>query len=891
MSKPRQKLREYREKRDFDRTPEPSGGGLATQEDSQLQFVVQKHAARHLHFDLRLELGGVMKSWAVPKGPSLDPSVKRLAVEVEDHPMEYNEFEGTIPPGEYGGGTVMLWDRGFYAPDEGSGDPEQDIAKGLKKGKLSFTLHGERLKGSFALIRTSKAEEGKKAQWLLKKHEDEFTTAEEIAELDRSVTTGRTMEEIAAGKRGRKTWKSNRTKPTAQKTTRKTPSLTEFSPMLARTAGEIPEGDDWIFEPKYDGIRLLAFATPTSVALLTRNNNDKTAQFPEVASELKALSQAIRSPVVLDGELVATEKGRVVRFEALQERIHVRSRGDIDRLAQNKPAAFIAFDLLLEGENVRIETPWSKRRAALERLLKDRTTAVIRLGETEEDGDALLRRGEKEGWEGIIAKRADSPYRPGKRSGDWLKVKLEQGQEFVLGGWTEPRNSRQHLGAILLGYYDASGEFVYAGHTGTGFTRETLEETYRRLKRLERKTPPFHERPETNEPAHWTTPRVVVEVKFNEWTKEGRLRQPVFLGVREDKNPKEVVRESAPGEDAVPARGEGRKGHTRQVPPAQQPSLEHAISTKIRELGKGGRVQLAPRVHLHLTNLEKVFFPKSKITKGDVLRYYSGMAEYILPWMQDRPLVLKRYPDGIEGEAFYQQSAPTDVPPGVRVETVQPGPKEKKQRRFVGGDLVTLLYTVQLGAISYDPWHSRVGSLSSADYTILDLDPGAGTSFQRVVEVALWVKEEMDALGLHGALKTSGSSGLHIYLPLPEETPLEAATLIAQILATRVTQKHPTHATVERMVRKRPKGTVYVDYLQNILGKTVAGVYAVRAKPGATVATPLQWDELTSDLDFRKFTIKTVPKRVQELGDLWAVGMAKPNTLDSLLTRRRATNE
>jgi bifunctional non-homologous end joining protein LigD len=912
------RLGPYRKKRDFARTPEPTGGSGATGNRDRLRFVVQKHAASHLHFDLRLEMDGVMRSWAVPKGPSLDPAVRRLAMEVEDHPIEYNDFEGIIPQGEYGGGTVMLWDRGHYSPEDRK-KAETAVAaalRGYRAGKLSLTLQGERLRGSFGLVRTDAVEGGVRSKWLFFKHADEHASpGEEITDrIGTSVATGRTMEEIAAGKGGERVWRSNREESSRRPRSTRSRSggeagaVGKLLPMLATTGQAVPSGAEWTFEPKYDGIRVLAFATPETAALITRNGRDKAAQFPEVAAELEELSATLGRPVVLDGELVALEGGRVARFERLQGRMHLQDGSRSRRQAEANPAALMAFDLLLDGEAVLVHEEWGERRAALERLLEGRQTETIRLAETLPDAELLLRRGRREGWEGIMAKRTTARYRPGQRSSDWLKLKLRNRQELVVGGWTEPRKSRAYLGAILLGYYDPAGDFVYAGHTGTGFTREQLADMYRRLKRLERKTPPFRHRPRTNETAHWVTPKVVVEVEFNEWTRDGKLRQPVFRGIRTDKDAKEVVREpgaarplperdtaaapaSRPAGPAAREAGSPKaaaRGPRKRVPaPADDPLTDDDLDTptarRIRTVSAqgGGELKLGKGSSLGITSPEKVFFPETGHSKQDLLVYYARMADHILRWMRDRPLVLKRFPNGVEGESFYQQAAPDAVPPGVRVEALRI--EGKDQRRLVGGNLATMLYTVQLGAVSYDPWHSRVGDLDSADYTVLDLDPGPGTPFERVVEVARWTKEEMDQLGLRGALKTSGSTGLHIYLPLPPATPLEAATLTAQIVATRVAQKHPKEATVERMTKNRPPGTVYVDYLQNILGKTVAGVYAARAKAIPTVSTPLEWDELTDGLDLRDFTIDTVPARVRQLGDLWSPAMRRPNDLQRLI--------
>ncbi|HET7275294.1 MAG TPA: DNA ligase D [Longimicrobiaceae bacterium] len=845
-------LKDYRAKRDFRRTAEPSGEGTSKRHKrgDGLAFVIQKHDASHLHFDLRLEVDGVMKSWAVPKGPSLDPSVRRLAVQVEDHPMDYNDFEGTIPEGEYGGGTVLLWDRGTYTADDAAdGKDEARMRKDLRSGKISISFRGERLRGSFALVRMKK-EEGRKPQWLLMKHDDETADVSlDIVEREvTSVASGRTMEEIAAGKGRKRTWRSNRKSKSAPSTGGATVDLGAVSPMLASTSANLPTSGDWTYEPKYDGIRVLAFATEGSVALVSRNANDKAKQFPEITAALRELVAKLERPVILDGEIVALANGDIARFERLQGRMHVQGRDAISAGAQKAPAVFMAFDILADGDITHVHDPWTARRVRLEEVLESNENATLRITETTRNGEALLRRGKQINWEGIIAKRTDSRYLPGKRSGDWLKIKLEASQEFVVGGYTEPRRSRKYFGALLLGYYDDDGMLVYAGHTGGGFNRDSLADMYSRMKRIERKTSPFKPAPRTNETAHWVTPKIVVEIKFNEWTKDGKLRQPIFLGIRDDKDPTEVIREPP-----------GSSTNESEVQDSNDDSV------------------------IKITNPDKVFFPApGRYTKGQVAEYYRDMGAVILPAMHDRPLVLKRYPNGINGKSFYQQSAPDNVPEGVRVEILR-SEDGQDQRRFVGGNLPTLLYTIQLGAISYDPWHSRVGALEVADYTVIDLDPGPEAPFRTVVEVARRVREEMDAVGLNGAVKTSGSSGLHIFLPLPPHTPLDAATLVAQILATRVAEHHPTIATVERMRRNRPPKAVYVDFLQNILGKTVAGVYAVRAKKGATVSTPLEWTELTDDLDLRDFTIETVPSRVARVGDLWGAAMGQENDLGKLL--------
>ena len=914
-------LREYRAKRDFRRTKEPEGAaGRAAPRSRgvrQLQFVIQKHAASRLHYDLRLELDGVMKSWAVPKGPSLDPTQRRLAVEVEDHPMEYNTFEGTIPAGEYGGGTVMLWDRGTYEPDDGSVD---SVRRGYERGDIKIMFHGDRLRGSFALVRMASRGEGK-PQWLLIKHRDtDAVPGWDASEHDTSVTTGRTMDEIRDGKS--KVWHSNRSgnresgignrvKSAVKSDSRFPIPDSRITPMLATIGTTIPTGAGWTFEPKYDGVRVLAFAAGASVRLITRNGKDKSHQFPEVTAGVRALALRRKRPFVLDGEIVAFSGDAPARFQALQSRMHLQGERDIAGQVKSTPSALIAFDLLVDGDSVLLDQPWNVRRKRLERFIGARAPKGLRLGDSAPgDGEKLLARARRDDWEGIIAKRVDSTYQPGARSRDWLKLKVEFRQEFVVGGYTEPRNTREHLGAILLGYFDGD-DLVYVGHTGGGFTRESLAAMAKRLARLERKSSPFSTPVRTNEKAHWVRPEIVVEVKFNEWTADSRLRQPIFLGVRDDKDPREVTREAT---SVQRGHGVARAATTRRrtgaaasvkSPPKKSAAKRTAKRSASAVSGTDARLEveldaaeherrdahltLGRGVTLSLSSLDKVWFPgrAGGYTKGDVLRYYVRVAPFILPVMEDRPLVLKRFPDGINGEAFYQQKAPPNPPAGVRVDTIEDADGDHVER-LVGGSLATLLYQVQLGTISVDPWHARVKSLGFADYSVIDLDPGPRAKFDRVVEVATWVKAELDRLGLRAALKTSGSTGLHIFLPLPARTSNEAALLIAQLVATRVASAHPREATVERTVSARPKATVYVDYLQNVLGKSVAAAYAVRARPGATVSTPLEWDELTSKLDPRDFTIGTVGERFARVGDIWSLALANRNTSAALkaLTKR-----
>jgi bifunctional non-homologous end joining protein LigD len=650
--------------------------------------------------------------------------------------------------------------------------------------------------------------------------------------------------------------------------------MTELTPMLASIGSEVPTGDSWVFEPKYDGIRILAFAAGGRARLVSRNGLEKTRQFPEIAEAAIVLSTRAKRQFIVDGEIVVMRGDTPARFQALQSRMHVTDRKAIESHRRDTPAALIVFDILLDGTTSLVTEPWRVRRSHLAALLQPpgRSNA-LRLSDVGEDGEAMLAKARRNGWEGIIAKRADSRYEPGRRSRSWIKLKIEKRQEFVVGGWTEPRNSRQHIGAILLGYYDGNGALTYAGHTGTGFSAASLRNMYARLRRSERRTSPFSTPPRTNERAHWTRPATVVEIKFNEWTTDGKLRQPVFVGLRDDKEPRDVIRERT--ESAAP--------------PAAITSRDAArVATQLEALesaGEDGVVRLpGSSEELEVSNLGKVFFPSTRHTKGDVMRFYARVAPMLLPAIADRPLVMKRFPNGVRGKAFYQQRAPANPPPSVRVESVS-DEGLTTQPRLVGGDLATLLYVVQLAAISIDPWHSRVQSVQFADYSVIDLDPGARAPFNRVVEVAHEVKIVLEELGLRAIPKTSGASGLHVVVPLPPGVPNAGARMIAELIATKVANRKPRIATTERSVNARPKGTVYVDFLQNIRGKTVAGVYSVRARPQPTVSTPLLWSEVTEGLSPLAFTIDTVLPRLRERGDLWAKGMRRPNSLEGIIGR------
>jgi bifunctional non-homologous end joining protein LigD len=674
--------------------------------------------------------------------------------------------------------------------------------------------------------------------------------------------------------------------------------------MLATLADAPLTSPGLVYEPKYDGIRALVHVPPPGrsregVRIWSRLGNEKTAQFPSIVRALDAFRAKLDAPLLLDGEIVALdEKGRPAGFQRLQGRIHLSTTRDVEQIDKAQPVALIVFDLLRDGDEDLRGLPLTERRARLEQRLGRGQSETLRLSEQAVgDGRALHKRVLAEGWEGLIAKEARAPYQSGRRSPAWRKLKVVHEQEFVAGGWTEPRHTRQYFGALLLGVRERpGGPLTYVGHTGTGFNQAELARVSKLLKAREIPESPFSAPIKSNEPAHWARPDLVAQVRFTEWTADGKLRHPVYLGLRDDKRAEEVVREekasaggtgmvAAPDDKAKP--GKAKRDGSGSVAPVidQLRALEDAR--------RDGTIELPDGLRLGVTNLAKVFWPKPKLTKGDLLRYYAEVSPLILPAVEDRPLVMKRFPNGVGGMAFYQQRSRIEKPPPwVRIETLPDGLdpiSEPDARRFVGGSLITLLYMTQLAAISQDPWFSRVQSPLDADYVALDLDPGEGTPFSRVLDVARWIRDELASLRVPAVPKTSGASGLHLYIPLPPHTSYESGMLFCQIVATVIASRHPREATVERTVRRRPRGTVYVDYLQNILGKTLATAYSARASEFAGVSTPLKWEELDGPVDPREFTIVTAPKRFREVGDLWArIRTAKPASLEAVFAKYQA---
>ncbi len=656
----------------------------------------------------------------------------------------------------------------------------------------------------------------------------------------------------------------------------------DLRPMLATLPAQPPALTvaAFVYEPKYDGIRAIVEVAPgndeVAVRLWSRLGNEKTAQFPDIVAAVAKWGRKLAGTVVLDGEVTALQAdGRPAGFQRLQHRIHVSVPGYRSNKAQlspdEQPAALIVFDLLRDGDDDLRALPLSERRARLEALFRKHKppSDTLRLIEQAAGtGEALMARAIKEEWEGLLVKAARAPYRSGKRSPEWMKLKLQKQDEFVIGGWTAPQGTRTHFGALILGARGESDTLEYVGDVGTGFSGAELERLMGLLKRIETPTCPFATKPKVKDTAHWVKPMLVAQIRYTEMTDDHRLRHPTYLGLRDDKPAKAVRVPTVPQVPRVP------KG----LVPKRAKSAGDAIPTSkdiealldqlnsLEKARKNGKLTLPDGDTLEVTNLHKIFWPEGKNTKGDLIRHYVRVAPNILPVINNRPLVMKRLPNGVDAPFFYQHRAPDIPPPGVRSESL---PDDDVPSRLIGGSLKTLLYMAQLASISMDPWFSTMEDLSSADQVAIDLDPQPGATFEQILDVARWVQEELDRVNVPGFPKTSGSEGLHIFIPLPKGTPYQAGMLFCQIVATMVSTKHPKVATVERTVRKRKDKTIYVDYLQNIQGKTLACAYSARASAFAGVSAPLTWQEVHDSPTPRDFTIDTIEARLKRVGDLW----------------------
>jgi len=840
-------LAAYRAKRSLDRTPEPAG---ALGRSAGRLFVIHMHAATRLHWDLRLEMEGVLRSWAVPKGPSYDTTDKRLAVHVEDHPIEYGDFEGMIPEGNYGAGAVIVWDRGEWIP---VGDP----LEGLEQGKLLFELKGYKLRGVWTLVKIKKAQK----EWLLIKERDGWASADR-AVSDESVLSGLTVEDL---EQGRDRGESLRAELARLGAPRRAVDARSARPMLAETADHAFSRAGWLFEPKLDGYRVLAARQSGEARLYTRNGNECATAFPEVARAVAALPY---DRLLLDGEIVALDDRGIPSFQRLQSRARLSRPIDIRHAAVEAPVTYYAFDLLgFEDFDLR-PLPLTQRKALLQRVLPP-LGALRYLEHVEDDGEALYREAERLELEGVVGKKATAPYKAG-RSPLWLKVRSRRTGDFVVVGCSAPKGSRGGFGALYLAEY-VDGELTYIGRAGTGFSDRQLAEVRRALEDHRRAAAPCGGTIPSEPGMVWVDPTLVCEVEYTEWTEEGLLRQPVFLRFRDDKGVEECVRSARP--DAVRRGVEKTQAgaadpRRADAAPSSSPTREGKRTAAAGAPTSGGRkLSRAPgepaELPFELTNLKKVFWPEDGYTKGDLVAYYQAIAPWLLPYLRGRPLVMTRYPDGIGGKSFFQKDAPGFRPDWIRTERMWSEDTQREIDYFVCDDAASLLYVINLGSIPLHLWASRAPTLERPDWCVLDLDP-KGAPFTQVVEVALAARDLCERIDLPLFVKTSGSSGLHLLVPLGRQCTHEQSRSLGELLARCLVGRLPEIATVARQVSRRD-GRVYIDYLQNGSGKLLVSPFCVRPLPGAPVSTPLAWREVNRKLDLRRHTLRSVPERMKKL--------------------------
>jgi bifunctional non-homologous end joining protein LigD len=883
-----------------------------------LLFVVQQHSARRLHYDFRLELDGVLKSWAVPKGPSLDPGDKRLAVQTEDHPYDYASFEGVIPPGQYGAGEVIVWDCGVYSPEDetrskttpslpsrararGDGthlyfhdrnEAQRRAREGLANGKLSFTLRGEKLKGSFALVRSSD-----KKNWFLIKHKDRFAAQLNITEQNQSVLSGLTVDDLTV--RQVRRISASRLVPAGE-----TESLpTRLAPMMAEL-GETPFNDaGWMWEPKLDGYRVLVFIDDRGVRLQSRRAGlDLTAAFPALIAEL---SQQSVPGTILDGEIVALDRAGKPSFAALQERARLRTESEIAVADRNVPVVLYSFDLLyFAGINLRA-APYADRRRYLAQCLLP--SAHVQLVHAEPDGIALYEAALAHGFEGAMAKRKDSQYEAGRRSAAWLKIKSTHSAEFVVGGYTKGKGSRAALGALLVGFW-SDGKLRYCGHVGSGLDDDTISRVRARCEQLQTDVYPFAERPPLHNPTVWLRPETVAEVRFQNWTQDGYLRAPVFLRLRDDIDPKQVQRT-----DSTP------------TAPARGASVTSSVDEVLHQLdSRKTAFTLAVGAHtIRLTHLDRVYWPadaalkQPALTKRDLLRYLAQVSPAMLPHLADRPLTMVRMPEGIGGERFFQKHWEQELPEFARTISVFSEHKDERHDYVVCNNLATLLWLAQIGTLEFHVWHSRArpgpdaasqstdyasslaalesSVLNCPDYIVFDIDPyiysgkeapGAEpelntVAFEKGKEVAFGLRELLRSMALEPIVKTSGKTGLHVFVPIERTLDYDAARQVCEMVGRHLLRLHPDDITMEWSVSKRT-GKIFLDYAMNVRGKTLNVAYSPRGLPGAPVSMPLTWEELerAHPLDF---TLTNAAQRLGDSGDRWRHALTDKQSVERAL--------
>lgn len=825
-------LETYKKKRDFTKTSEPDGGDSLS--GGRLVFVVQRHAARRLHYDFRLEMDGVLKSWAVPKGPSLNPADKRLAMMVEDHPFSYRTFEGTIPQGSYGAGEVEIWDEGFYEPltrEKGKTDDET-LQAALKNGSIKIILHGKKLKGEFALVKMRSAKD--ENAWLLIKHNDEYAVKEPY-DAENETSTASKVTKLAEKKYKDYTKPKSARKPISIKHLSGQKKLEEFfEPMLASVTEKPFDSEDWIFEIKWDGYRAIADNTQ-ELKFYSRNGLSFLGKYPVIEASLAKQQHQM----IIDGEIVAYNDDEKPDFQTLQH---------FDDNPQ-APLIFHVFDLLyLNGHSTKELTLLQRKE-----LLKDALTETPHLkycDHVENKGKAFYDTILKADLEGMMAKKKSSAYHEGIRSTEWLKIKNHKTEEAVVVGYTEPRGSRKYFGSLILGRY-GNGKLHYVGHAGSGFSDKLLKELHNQMQPLVTEKMPFDTKPTVNAPPTWLKPELVATIKYTKITNDGLFRHPVFMGIREDISAHDLYQESM---------GE--------MPAKETVSDDSSVSEN----------------EVKFTNRDKLYWKKEKITKGDLIDYYLSVSDYILTHLKDRAQSLHRFPEGIDGLSFYHKDAGKDAPSWVETVRIFSESNNKEIEYIVCNNRETLGYLINLGCIELNPWNNRTQHPDNPDYLIIDLDPSDKNTFNQVVEAAKTTKEVLDLAAVPGYCKTSGSTGIHIFVPMGAKYNYDQVRDFGNIIAQLVQQRLPKTTTLERSLKKRgPK--IYLDYLQNRGGQTVASVYSVRPKPGATVSMPIEWGELTNDLSIQDFTIHNALSRLSQKGDIFFPVLEKGIDLEKALDK------
>ncbi|GAA4329022.1 DNA ligase D [Mucilaginibacter gynuensis] len=889
-------LTEYAKKRDFKKTAEPKAG--KSKDKDNLIFVVQKHDASRLHYDFRLEMDGVLKSWAVPKGPSLDPKVKHLAMMVEDHPFDYLNFEGIIPKGEYGGGTVIVWDEGTYEPIEpirGKKAQEKHLLKQLASGQLKIKLHGEKLNGEFAMVKThGMGENG----WLMIKHKDEFATSEDITKKDKSVLSGKTIETME--KTSEKVWQNGHEEDVVPdeelaedvatedapdidvkailKAAPKSKVPANVKPMKATLVDEPFDEPGWLFEVKWDGYRAIAVLDKKDGAQLISRNNLPFEKYYPINEALKSWSMN----AVLDGELLVLNEKGISDFGAMQ---NWRSEADGNLV-------YYIFDILwYEGKNL-MELPLVERQAILKEILPTDNDHIRQSKVFDANGIDFFAAAVKMGLEGIIAKKAASVYTADLRSKEWLKVKVQRRQEVVIAGYTKNEGTGKSFSALVLGVYKGK-ELQFVGKVGTGFSDKLQKEMMAQFKPLVTDESPFNYEVDVDKPTRfrpkrtgakptWLKPELVCEVGFAEVTGDGVFRQASFKGMRSDKKAKDVVLETpvetettlAEAETSIPETLEKRKStpsKTTTKAKAKDASLKlEPIKTHERKTllnpTEDTQTKTVCGHPLKFNHVTKLYWPEDKITKGQMLNYYYKVGEYMMPYLKDRPMSLNRFPGGIHGQSFYQKNVTDKAPDWAKTFDHVTG-EGKVTKYLVATDEASLLWMNSLGCIEINPWFSRAETPDNPDYCVIDLDPDKHT-YDQVVQAALEVKKILDAIDVPAYPKTSGSTGMHIYIPLEGKYSYDQSQMFANIIVKLVHKEIPNFTSLERSIAAR-KGKMYLDFLQNRPGATIAGPYSLRPKPGATISMPLTWDEVKPGLTIQDFNIHNALDRLKETGDLF----------------------